>query len=70
MNRSFADQVFSIRNEQEFESVAMEVFRYQASENPVYREYLRQLQRDPADLRELRQVPFLPIDFFRTHRVV
>ena len=70
MNRSLADQVFSIRNEQEFESVAMEVFRYQASENPVYREYLRQLQRYPADLRELRQVPFLPIDFFRTHRVV
>ena len=42
MNRSLADQVFSIRNEQEFESVAMEVFRFQASENPVYREYLRQ----------------------------
>ncbi len=70
MNRTLPDRVFSIRTEQEFEAVALEVFRYQAQQNPVYREYLLQLKRDPSAVRDLRQVPCLPIDFFRTHRVV
>lgn len=65
-----ADRIFSIRSEAEFEAVALEVFRLQAHANPVYREYLSRLKTDVRNIRHTREVPFLPIGFFRSHRVV
>jgi hypothetical protein len=53
-----------------FESVALAVFRYQAAENPVYRSYLHHRRIDPARVQTLEQIPFLPIEFFKTQRVV
>ncbi len=53
-----------------FESVALAVFRYQAAFNPVYRAYLGYLNRDPETVTTLRQIPFLPIGFFKTHAVI
>ncbi len=52
---------------EDFESVALQVFQYQATHNPVYREYLRLLRRDPASVSQLSELPFLPISFFKTH---
>jgi phenylacetate-coenzyme A ligase PaaK-like adenylate-forming protein len=55
---------------EEFSRLALETFRFQAEENPVYREYLRLLGCDPAGIQEPGEIPFMPIEFFRTHRVV
>ncbi len=52
-----------------FESVALAVFRYQAAFNPVYRTYINLLNRDLESVTDLRQIPFLPIGFFKTHTV-
>jgi hypothetical protein len=53
----------------EFESVALAVFRYQAKANPVYAEYINRLRITPEHVSELTQIPFLPIEFFKTHPV-
>ncbi|MDR6807360.1 hypothetical protein J2Y45_004306 [Dyadobacter sp. BE34] len=53
----------------DFESLALRVFRFQAEYNPVYREYIRHLGVDPAHIADLTQIPFLPIQFFKNHRV-
>jgi phenylacetate-coenzyme A ligase PaaK-like adenylate-forming protein len=53
-----------------FESVALAVFRYQAAFNPVYRAYLGLLNRNSETVTNLRQIPFLPIGFFKIHKVV
>jgi Acyl-protein synthetase, LuxE len=53
-----------------FETVALEVFRFQAASNPVYARYLQLLNIRPAAVQRLTQVPFLPIDFFKKHSVV
>ncbi len=54
----------------EFEVLALEIFRFQAQENPVYSEYLRYLGRAPEEIERIEDIPFLPIEFFKTHKVV
>ncbi|MVM31585.1 acyl transferase [Spirosoma sp. HMF4905] len=53
-----------------FESLALAVFRYQAAYNPVYRAYLHHLNCQTEHITALRQVPFMPISFFKTHMVL
>ncbi|HET6996205.1 MAG TPA: acyl transferase, partial [Chitinophagaceae bacterium] len=53
----------------DFESKALEVFRFQYSNNPVYRDYVSALHINDAEVRSITQIPFLPISFFKTHSI-
>jgi len=55
--------------EQDMEATALELFRYQYQENALYRAYTDALHRKPADVRSLLQIPFLPIQFFKSHTI-
>lgn len=50
--------------------MALKVFRYQHENNPVYREFCDYLKTDPQQVKTLQQIPFLPISFFKSHKVV
>ncbi|MBJ6109590.1 acyl transferase [Hymenobacter sp. BT523] len=52
-----------------FEEAALALFRHQAVHCPPYAEYLQQLGRNPAVVAQLADIPFLPIEFFKTHEV-
>jgi hypothetical protein len=52
-----------------FEAAALALFQYQAVYCPPYATYLAQLGRNPASVARLTDVPFLPIEFFKTHEV-
>lgn len=52
-----------------FEELALEVFRFQAIQNPVYNKYLNFLRVNPLEINRLDKIPFLPIQFFKHHRV-
>lgn len=53
-----------------FESAALEIFRFQAAENPVYRSFLEALRLDPEGVGRLEEIPYLPVRFFRDRPVV
>lgn len=55
--------------EQDTEAAALELFHYQYRENDIYRAYTNALRRKPSDIRSLLDIPFLPIQFFKTHTV-
>ena len=55
--------------EQDMEAAALELFHYQYRENDLYRAYTDALRRKPSEVRSLQQIPFLPIQFFKTHTV-
>lgn len=57
-------------NEYNFEDIALAVFRFQAENNRVYNTYLKNLQQDYTKITSIQQIPFLPIEFFKTQRVV
>ncbi|MDR0955264.1 MAG: acyltransferase [Rikenellaceae bacterium] len=61
--------IFSIQNTEEFRSVALEVFRFQAEHCPPYREYVARWGIDPAQVSDIDQIPFLPIEFFKSRDV-
>ncbi len=63
-------QIFNINSEEEFEHIALDVFRHQLKNNPVYREFCLYLGKNRTNVIELKQIPFLPIDFFKTKKVV
>lgn len=57
-------------NAEEFETVALAVFRHQAEHCAVYARYLQVLGRRALEIRRLKEVPFLPIELFKTQRIV
>ncbi len=64
------DRIFSVGSNEDFESLALEVFRFQHSNNAVYREFCQQvLCRSGDDVDCLEKIPFLPIEVFK-HREV
>ncbi|WP_282125663.1 acyl transferase [Marinifilum flexuosum] len=67
---NWKNKIFSINNELEFKQVALEIFRYQAENNEVYREYLQYLKKDFNQITKLTEIPFLPIEFFKSRKVV
>lgn len=64
------NSIFKIDNSTTFKTIALEVFKYQAKENKVYSEFINYLDVDVEKVKELEDIPFLPIQFFKSHRVV
>lgn len=56
--------------EQDFNLVAIKVFKYQFQNNAVYQQYVLSLKIDPDNIHHFSQIPFLPIEFFKTQKVV
>lgn len=53
-----------------FESLALDLFRYQAVINPTYQAYLKALRVDPDAILSVSRIPFMPIGFFKQHPIV
>lgn len=63
------ERIFNIENEEQFESCALELFRYQAEHCPPYRRYLELIAINPADIQRINDIPFLPIELFKSSDV-
>jgi phenylacetate-coenzyme A ligase PaaK-like adenylate-forming protein len=68
MNRQWNDKILTV-SPAEMEDLAMEVYRFQYTHNPVYRQYADAVGKTPAAVNSINEVPFLPIRFFKTHPV-
>lgn len=62
--------VFNLHHSDEFEKAALEVFQFQAKNNMVYQEFLSLLKIDIQSVKHIVEIPFLPIQFFKSHKVV
>ncbi len=51
-------------------SAALSVFNYQAQTNAVYNKYIHTLNIDVSAITKLKQIPFLPVEFFKTQEVI
>ena len=65
------EALFNLRADDDaaFEDLALETFRFQAAECPPYREYLARIEVDPRPVTRWREIPFLPIELFKSHDV-
>jgi phenylacetate-coenzyme A ligase PaaK-like adenylate-forming protein len=68
MSLQWNDKVFRVK-EGDFEALALESFRFQGENNPVYKDFLQALKIDPAHIRDITRIPFLPVRFFKSHDI-
>ena len=53
----------------EFNSLALEIFRYQYLGNKTYQSFCNHLDINPEKVHKIEEIPFLPIQFFKTEQV-
>ncbi|WP_196895350.1 acyl transferase [Aureivirga marina] len=64
------NQIFDIKSEEEFKETALDIFNFQVKNNEVYGRFVNYLGLKPENVRELEQIPFLPIQFFKSEKIV
>ncbi len=64
------NNIFNISNRVDFEKVSIKIFQFQATHNLVYNSFINYLNVDVKKVKKLSQIPFLPIQFFKTHKIV
>jgi hypothetical protein len=64
------DRIFSITSPDEFDRLALEIFNQQAVSNKIYNEYLKILKIDPGTITCPEEIPFIPIELFKTNKIV
>jgi len=64
------NNVFNIKNKEDFKQMAFSVFRHQFENNKVYRSFCDLLYIHPSDIHSLEQIPFLPIQFFKNKKII
>ena len=69
-NTNRKNKIFNIRSPKDFEALTLEVFQYQAKNNDTYSNYLNHLGITPGSIHQPDQIPFLPIEFFKTRKII
>lgn len=64
------DAIFNISTTAEFEDLALKVFKFQFENNSTYRSFCDLLYKHPSDIKSVTDIPFLPIQFFKSHTVL
>ena len=59
------NSVFGQGSEESFLRLALKVFRAQYRYNKVYRQWVDLLKVNPPEVRQLEEIPFLPIEFYK-----
>jgi phenylacetate-coenzyme A ligase PaaK-like adenylate-forming protein len=57
-------------NPESFLQKSLDLFRYQSEKVPVYRDFINCLGINKPAIVSVNQIPFLPIGFFKTHKVI
>lgn len=68
--KKYTKQIFEIKNDLDFNRFALQAFQYQYDNNNIYKSYCNLLKVDIAAIDHPSRIPFLPIEFFKTHQVV
>jgi hypothetical protein len=66
---NFIHELYKI-NESNFNKKALELFNYQYTYNPVYARYADSIKKTPDKVKVVTDIPFLPVTFFKTEKVL
>ncbi len=61
---------FNLINDKNFDQYTLDVFKFQAKNNEVFSKYLNLLHIDILSIKKIDQIPFLPIQFFKSHKIL
>jgi phenylacetate-coenzyme A ligase PaaK-like adenylate-forming protein len=64
------NSIFKINSEEEFNKKALEIFRFQAKNNIIYKEFISLLSLNADNVKKVEEIPYLPISFFKSKKVL
>ena len=64
------EKIFDIKNHSEFKKQCLDIYNFQYENNMVYQNYCNMICEDPTDVNEINKIPFLPISFFKTKKIL
>tara|TARA_B100000035_G_scaffold226645_1_gene195046 strand:- start:1777 stop:2754 length:978 start_codon:yes stop_codon:yes gene_type:complete len=64
------EKIFDIKNHSEFKKQCLDIYNFQYENNMVYQSYCNMICEDPTDVNEINKIPFLPISFFKTKKIL
>jgi phenylacetate-coenzyme A ligase PaaK-like adenylate-forming protein len=64
------DSIFKIKSEYDFWELTRSAFDYQSANNRLYKEFVHFLGKDIDQVKTISDIPFLPVEFFRNHRII
>ncbi len=67
--RSHIIHLIDTITKQSFESVALEVFKYQFTHNSLYKQFALRFGKNIDNVTSIDAIPFLPISFFKSHEI-
>ncbi len=70
MKPEITSRIFNIREKGDFLDTTLEIFKYQARNNPVYKLFLNLLGSKYKHPEHPIDIPFLPVGFFRNHKIL
>jgi phenylacetate-coenzyme A ligase PaaK-like adenylate-forming protein len=70
MKSSLRDRIFNVKDKSSFLATALEIFKYQYNNNSVYQAFINALGKQRDSVKTLFEIPFLPVEFFRNHKIV
>ena len=62
-------RIFGIASQAEFNASALAVFHLQYTHCPIYNQFIKGLGIDVNEINHPSQIPFLPVSFFKSHKV-
>lgn len=67
---SLIKEIFKIESEEAFNEISLKVFNYQYKHNDIYRAFIDNLNVNTSEILRYKDIPCIPIDFFKTHQVL
>ncbi|MBA3664375.1 MAG: acyl transferase [Bacteroidetes bacterium] len=67
---NWQDLIFNINSENDFQHSALKIFAFQYKNNPVYRKWCDLLNITSSGVKSVHEIPFLPINFFKHHKII
>ncbi len=69
MIEDLINKIFNV-SKQGFDKLALDIFNYQYNNNKIYNDYVNHLKINVKNIGSINKIPFLPIIFFKTHKVI
>ena len=63
------NKFIDVSGEESFRKLTLETFRFQSENCSVYKQYLELIGCDASQVEEVDEIPYLPIEFFKSHKV-
>ena len=70
MMDNLQNNIFKIKNDVDFEKIALDIFQFQVKNCTVYADFIKFLNVDVNTVKSITDIPFLPIQFFKSHKIV